>query len=252
MVHKPALLSHLHPDTAALENAWFLLLRFQTSDGTILPWDEYLVRLKLTSKAAAASKARAEGMHFGKKSERSATQATTETVETDFINDSQLYKQFLINEVLQPTELTTNIVKGLAAFDLDNAQRPMVVAFRHFDMLYSTFALRSWVPSANESLCQDQYKQLLHPLPTAYGPNFDVTSISGDLIEFLLGLEFLQDRADLLYLFKICCLCTTTVSPVFPDVTFGNVTTKGRQDRFTDVILLCQSHFANVRNFVVF
>ena len=106
------LCSHVYTPDTALENAWFLLLRFQTSDGTFLPGDEYLVRLNLTSKVAAASKARAQGMHFGKTSERSAMQATTETVKTDFINDSQLYIQFLINEVLQRTGLSTKIVMG--------------------------------------------------------------------------------------------------------------------------------------------
>ena len=105
------------PDTAPLENAWFLLFQFQTSDGKFLPGDEYLVRLKMTHKVTAASKARAEGIHFGKKSERSAIQTTTEAAKTDVINDSQLYIQFLINEVLKRTGLTTNIVKGMAAFD---------------------------------------------------------------------------------------------------------------------------------------
>ena len=129
-------------DTAPLENVWFLWLRFQTSEGTFLSGDEYLVRLILTSWVAAASKAKAEGMHFGKKSERSALQTTTETVKADFINDSQHYFQFLIKEILQRTGLSTNIVKGLAASDpFIILKRPMDVALRHFDMLYSTFGL---------------------------------------------------------------------------------------------------------------
>ena len=190
-------------------------------------------------------------MHFGKKSERSAIQATTETAKTDFINDSQLYIMFLINEVLKRTGLTTNIVKGMAAFDLFiMLKRPMDVALRHFDMLYSTFVLRSWVLSANESQCRDQYMQLLDHLRTTYGPNIDKTSTSSDLIEFLIGLEFLQDRAHLFYHFKLCCLSATTISPNFPDVTFGKVTIAWRQDRFTDVILTCHSYFTSVRDSV--
>ena len=128
----------------------------------------------------------------------------------------------------------------------------MDVALKHFDMLYGTFALRSWVPIAIESLCRDQYIQLLDHVETSYGSNFDVTSTSRDLIEFLIGLEFLQDRAHLLHLCKFRCLCATTVSPAFPDVTFGTVTTAGRQNRFTDDILPCQSYFANVRDSVTF
>ena len=100
------------PDTAPLANAWFLLLRFQTSEGTFLPGDEYLIRLKMASKVSAASKARAEGLHFGKKTERSAILATAETVKADFVKDSQQYMQFLIKGILQRTGLSTDLVKG--------------------------------------------------------------------------------------------------------------------------------------------
>ena len=123
------------PDTAPLANAWFLLLRFQTSEATFLSGDEYLVRLKLASKVSAACKARAEGLHFGKKSERAAIQATAETVKADFVKDSQHYIQFVINGIHQRTGLSTNLVKGLAAFDpFIMLKRPMDVALRHFDI----------------------------------------------------------------------------------------------------------------------
>ena len=241
------------PDTVPLANAWFLLLRFQTSEATFLDGEEYLIRLRLSHKVSSASKAKAEGMHFGKKSERPAILATTETVKSDFVKDSQQYIQYLINEVLRQTGLTTNIVKGMAAFDpLILFKRPMEIALRHFDILYSTFSLRSWVSSANESLCRDQYMQLLDHLRTTYDPDFDISSVSADLIEFLSELEFLRNRSCLFYLFKLCCLCATTVSPTYPDVTFGTISTAGRHNRLTDVILPSQSYVANVRGAVAF
>ena len=240
------------PDTAPLANAWFLLLRFQTSEGTFLPGDEYLIRLKMTNKVSTASKARAEGLHFGKKTERAAILASAETAKADFIKDSQQYVQFLINGVHQRIGLSTNLVKGLAAFDpFILLKRPMDVALHHFDVLYSTFAHRSWVDDSNESQCRDQYIQLLDHLRTAYGPNFDITSVAADLIEFLMGLVFLHERSHLLYLFKMSCLCTTVTSPSHPDVVFGGTTTAGEQSRFTDLILPCQSYMANVTGSVV-
>ena len=214
------------PDTVPLANAWFLLLRFQTSEATFLDGEEYLIRLRLS---------------------------TTETVKSDFIKDSQQYIQYLINEILRQTGLTTNIVKGMAAFDpLILFKRPMEIALRHFDILYSTFSLRSWVSSANESLCRDQYMLLLDHLRTAYDPDFDISSVSADLVEFLSELEFLRSRSCLFYLFKLCCLCATTVSPTYPDVTFGTISTAGRRNRLTDVILPSQSYVANVRDAVAF
>ena len=235
------------PDTAPVANAWFLLFRFQTSEGTFLPGDEYLIRLKMTNKVSTACKARAEGIHFGQKTERAAILATAETVKADFVKDSQQYIQFLINGILQRTGLSTNLVKGLAAFDpYIMLKRPMDVALRHFDVPYNTFALRSWVDDSNASMCRDQYIQLLEHLRTAYGSSFDITSVAADLIEFLMGLEFLHERSHLLYLFKLSCLCTTVVSPSYPDVVFGDVTTAGGQNRFTDLVLPCQSYMANV------
>ena len=241
------------PDTVPLANAWFPLLRFQTSEATFLDGEEYLIRLRLSHKVSSASKAKAEGMHFGKKSERPAVLVTTETVKSDFVKDSQQYIQYLINEVLRQTGLTTNIVKGMAAFDpLILFKRPMEIALRHFDILYSTFSLRSWVSSANESLCRDQYMQLLDHLRTTYDPDFDKSSVSADLIEFLSELEFLRNRSCLSYLFKLCCLCATTVSPTYPDVTSGTISTAGCHNRLTDVILPSQSYVANVRDAVAF
>ena len=237
------------PDTVPLANAWFLLLRFQTSEATFLDGEEYLVRVRLSHKVSAASKAKAEGMHFGKKSERPAILATTETVKSDFVKDSQQYIQYLVNEVLRQTGLTTNIVKGMAAFDpFILFKRPMDVALRHFDILYSTFSLRSRVLSPFALL----YMQLLDHQRTAYDPSFDISSVSADLIEFLSELEILRNRSCLFYLFKLCCLRATSVSPTYPDVTFGTISTAGRHSRLTDVILPSQSFVANVRDAVAF
>ena len=129
-------------------------------------------------------------------------------------------------------------------------RKPIDVALRHFEIMYNTFSLRSWVKATNEPFCRDQYVQFLDHLRTGYGPNFDITSTSKGLIEFLMGLEFLQDREHLLYLFKLCCLCTATPSSPYPDVTLGNLTTVGHQSRLKDVVLPCQSYLTEVRGSV--
>ena len=235
------------PDTAPLENAWFSPLKFHTSEATFMSGDEILLQLKLTNRVTTASKTRAEGLHFGKKSERAAIQKTATTVKTGFINDALHYIQYLVNSVLRQTGLSSDIVKGLAAFDpYIMFKRPTEVALRHFDLLYSTFCLRSWVTEANESACRDQYTELLDHLRICYGSDYDLSNSSSDLIDFLIGLEFLQSRDHLLYLFKLCCLCATTPSPDYPDVVVGKISTVGRHDKFTDLILPCQSYITGV------
>ena len=53
--------------------------------------------------------------------------------------------------VLRQAGLCSNLVRGLAAFDpYIMVKRPTEVALRHFDLLYRTFQLRSWVSSAND------------------------------------------------------------------------------------------------------
>ena len=159
------------------------------------------------------------------------------TLKTGIIDDALHYLQYLINEVLRQTGLSSDITKGLVAFDpFIMFRRPMVEgALRLFDLFYSTFCLRSWVTKANESAFRDQYIQVLHHLRVCYGPNFDISSTFQNVIDFLLGLDFFQSRDHVFYHFKLCCLCATTPSSAYPDVTAGCITTVGHQSRFTDL-----------------
>ena len=209
--------------------------------------DEFLLRLKLTNRVTTSRKTRAEGIHFGKKSERAAIQKTATTVKTKFIDEALQFIEYLINSVLRQTSLSSDIIKGLAAFDpFILFKRPTEVAHRYFDLLYSTFCLRSWVTKAIESTCGDQYTELLDHLRICCGPDYDLSNSSPDLIDFLLGLAFLRSRDHLFYLFKLCCLCATTPSPDYPDVVAGKISTVGRHSSFTDVIPPCQSYMASV------
>ena len=159
------------------------------------------------------------------------------------MQDGLQYLQCLIGEVLRQAGLSSNIIKGLAAFDpFIMFRRPIEVALRHFDFLYDTFLCRSWVTAANQVACRDEYVSLLDYLRANYSPDFVVTDSARDLIDFLINLDFLQSRRLLIYLFKLSCLCITTISPQYPSVSMGRIDTSGYCDRFTDVVLPSQSH----------
>ena len=241
------------PDTIPLENSWFLLLNFQTSEGTFMPAGEFLTRLKMTNKVAKASKQKSEGVHSGKKIDKSAVQKTATTIKNDFARDTQSYLQHLIGAVLRQAGLCANLVRGLAAFDpYVMVNRPTEVALRRFDLLYRTFQLRSCVSSAKGSACRDEYVELLDPLRASSLPSFDVTQGSPDLIDFLINLDFMQEHSHLLYLFKLSCLCITSNSPRYPVVTVGSPRTSNYQSRLTDVVLPVQSYLSGVPDSVVF
>ena len=209
--------------------------------------DESLVRLKMTNKVTAASNLKAAGLHFNKKSSKAVIDKTADSAKSDFITNAKKYIEHLLRGVLRHIGLSSDIIKGLAAFDpYIMMKRPTEVALRHFGILYSIFQLRSWVTGPNEAACRDKYLALLNYLRTHHSSNPSLTDDSGDLIEFLMGLDFLQTHEHLHYLFKLSCLCLTSVSPRYPAVVKGKVDTQGLQSRTADVALPCQSYLPEV------
>ena len=61
-----------------------------------------------------------------------------------------------------------------------------------------------------------------------------------------MGLDFLQTHEHLYYLFKLSCLCLTSVSPRYPAVVMGKVDTQGLQSRIVEVVLPCQRYLSEV------
>ena len=104
-------------DSVPLPSAWFLLLGFQVGDGTLMAAGEFLVRHNITNKVASACKRKAEGVHSGKRSDRALVQKTAETIKAEFVQDAMAYLKHLLSEVLRQAGLSSNIIKGLAAFD---------------------------------------------------------------------------------------------------------------------------------------
>ena len=218
-----------------------------------MPADEFLHRLKMANKVTKASKQKAESIHSGKRVDKAVIQKMAGTVKADFVRGGQSYLQNLVSEILRRAGLCSDIVKGLAAFDpFTMFKRPTEVALRHFDMLYSTFLLRSWVTASNESAYRDNYVELLDHLRSSYPPTFDITDSSKDLIDFLLNLEFMQTHHHLLHLFKLCCLCATSNTTNYPAVKMGTISTSGHQSRFTDVILPSQSYLSAIPGSMAF
>ena len=161
----------------------------------------------------------------------------------------------MIEGVLHQVGLNSHLVQGLAAFNPQILfSRPIDVALRHFEVLYNTFLLRSCVTSADESSYREEYLGLIDHLRITYPADFNFTDLSADLIEFLMGVDFLRAKPRLLRLFKLCCLCITACSREFPPVIFGNIGLVGNllegslmsccQDKVTCLGFPIQSHSA--------
>ena len=134
---------------------------FQISEGKFMDDEEFLIRLKIVSRVATASNLKAVGLHFNKKSSKAAIDRTAETAKSDFVTSAKDYIKYLLSGVLQHTGLSSDLIKGLAAFDpYILFKRPVEVALRDLDRLFSTFQLRSWVSASNEPVYRDEYVAL--------------------------------------------------------------------------------------------
>ena len=137
---------------------------------------EFLVRLNMTNKVASACKRKAEGVHSGKRSDRALVQKTAETIKAEFVQDAMAYLKHLPSEVLRQAGLSSNIIKGLAAFDPNiMVMRPTEMALRHFDILFSSFQRRSWISASVEAACRDQYVELIDYLRAKNSGGLEVT-----------------------------------------------------------------------------
>ena len=239
------------PDTAPLEKAWFVLLGFRTSEGTYTDADEFLIRRKLTNGVNIAGKQKARGINSGTGASHALIQKKTETEKADFVTCALHYLGYLLDELLRQSGLHSDIVKRLAAFDpLILFTRPTEVVLRHFEALFTAFLLRTWVTNADDPAYRYEYLELWDHLRTTYPPDFILEESSRDLIDFLMGLDFVQPRARLLYLFKLCCLCITAPSPQIPAITIWSLSTANLRGQFTDVPLPCQSCVSGVSDSV--
>ena len=124
------------PETTPVENSWFLLLGFKVSEGKFITEEDFLVRFRLAAKIATASKQNAEVVHLNKKSEKVAIDKTAAEVTSSFVKEGLQFIQYLINQILSQTGMSSELIKGLAAFDpFVLFKRPSEVGLRHFEVL---------------------------------------------------------------------------------------------------------------------
>ena len=123
------------PETFPLENSWFLLLGFKVSERKFITEEDFLIRFRLTTKIATASKQSAEMMHLNKKSEKAAIDKTAAETTSNFVKEGLQFIQYLVKQVLSQAGLSSEVIKGLAVFDpFILFKRPSEVGLRHFEV----------------------------------------------------------------------------------------------------------------------
>ena len=229
------------------EADWYDLVRHKVEESTLMDTESFLHRLKLGSRVGSACKLKAERVHFGKQADKAVIAKTADDLKEEFADKAKKYIRFFLEGFLKQSGIASDIVKGLACFDLYVLfKAPVEFSTACFEQLYTSFRLRRWVLSSNASLCREQYNELVDHLRSSFPPSVDLTVAIPDLIDFMLTLPFLQNRPNLLHLFRLCCLWPTSSVPELPPIIFGDVDTSKPHCRLTDVILPAQSFLQGV------
>ena len=234
-------------DSYPSETEWYDLITYKVASGSFLNTEQFLHRLKLTSRVSSACKLKAERVHFGKQADKAVIAKTADDLKEEFADKAKKYVRFFLEGFLNQSGVASDIVKGLACFDpYVLFKTPHEFSTSCFEQLYTSFRLRRWVLSSNASLCREQYLELIDYLRNLYPSTVDPVAAVPDLIDFMVNLTFLQNRPNLLHLFRLSCLCLTNSVTDLPPVVFGEVDTSKPHCRLTDVILPAQSFLSGV------
>ena len=115
-----------------------------------------------------------------------------------------------------------------------------------FSALYRSFSLRDWLDISSESEARDEYVEFLEAFRTSYSTMKDTPEVITDVVSFLMELPEMRVRKHLFHIFRLSCLCLTSVSPELPGVKFPGVDCNDSRSRLFDVIIPAQSYLANV------
>ena len=127
---------------------------------------------------------------------------------------------------------------------------PLDQATYCFSALYQSFSLRGWLANSSEIEARDEYVEFLEVFRKSYSAMKDTPEVITDVVSFLMELPEMRVRKHLFHIFRLSCLCLTSVSPEVPAVKFPGVDCSDPRSRLFDVIMPALSYLANVADSV--
>ena len=223
------------------------ILGISVSDARALAVPDFIARSKLDQRLNTACKIKAEKELSDKKINRANLPKLVKESKEEFGRLGRSYVAYLFHAVQSNLQLTSDIVKGMGAFDLDIMFRsPLSQALYCFKQLFRSFQLRGYYQADDESICTEEYLSFLDELRKEF-PDLDQPRIIiTDAVSFISGHVTLQSRPHLARIFRLCCLCLDQNFNAMPAVKFGSVRTDDPKSKLIDTILPVQSYFINV------
>ena len=141
------------------------ILGVSVSDARDLAVPDFIARSKLDQRLNTACKIKAEKELSDKKINRANLPKLVKESKEEFGRLGRSYVAYLFHAVQSNLQLTSDIVKGMGAFDLDIMFRsPLSQALYCFKQLFRSFQLRGYYQADDESICTEEYLSFLDEL----------------------------------------------------------------------------------------
>ena len=220
------------------------ILSVSASDARALAIPDFLARSKLDQRLNVACKIKAEKDLSGKPGSKANLRKAIKENKEEFGRLGRSYVSYLFHAAQSNLQLTSDIVKGLASFNLDIMFcAPLGQTLYCFKQLFRCFQLRNYLQPDDESLCTEEYLSFLCDLRKEMPGLSQPRVIIIDAISFISRHEALQARPHLLRIFRLRCLCLEESYNGIPIVKFGPVSTDDPKSKLIDTILPVQSIF---------
>ena len=231
------------------ELEWTQLVKLKLGVVKRISSRQFLRRLNLESKAAAAASMKASNDSSDRGGTKDSVKKLSDKLLDDFALLARDYFVFLLKEVLGHISLTSDGVKGLASFDPKVLLvLPTNMSFSFFTTLYKGFSSRGWVKEVDQQLYLEEYMSFVYDLRRSYPTLVESPDLIFDVVSYLSTSVKLRSRPLLLYIFRLSCLCLTDAVSEFPSVQFGTVDSSKLGCTMNEVFYPVQSYLSCVPN----
>ena len=236
----------VRPSSLPSESDYHDILRISIPDSRALSVDDFVSRSKLTPRLDVCCKRKAEKERKDAKNSSLSLDQLVANNREEFSRQARAYVAHLFGAAAGLTRFTSDIVKGLGAFDLETLLiDTMEQAAYCFKNLFSSFRLRGVFKSEEESLYMEEYLSFIDEVRRSHPEIQQPKLLIADAIDFVSKQPALKSRVYLSRIFRLSCLCIDEPRYSFVPVRFGSTKTDDPTSMLFDVVAPIQSYLKN-------
>ena len=198
----------IRADNLPAESDHQAILNLSIPDAKALSLNGFITRSKLDAKLNIACNSNAETEEGEKKNEGLTLREISSKYKEGFGRTARSYVIFLFKGAQCINWFSSDIVKRLGSFDLDvMLVDPPERAAYCFKQLFTSFRLRGFFNTEDESIYTEEYLAFLDAIRLTHVGIQQPKLLIGDTIDFVSGQESLKSGMHLQRIFGLSCLC---------------------------------------------